>query len=116
MPKIETPKKMPGKKKKRHLLPAIGWRELIGLPDLGIDKIKAKVDTGARTSALHAFRITPFSKDNDTYVRFYVHPAQHKKTPEVECIALVVDQRHVTNSGGKATERYVIRTTIIAGD
>ena len=116
MPKIETPKKMPGKKKKRPLLPAIGWRELIGLPDLGIDKIKAKVDTGARTSALHAFRITPFSKDNDTYVRFYVHPAQHKKTPEVECIALVVDQRHVTNSGGKATERYVIRTTIIAGD
>lgn len=103
-------------KKKRKLLPAIGWRERVSLPDLGIDSIKAKVDTGARTSALHAHRITQFTKDNATYVKFYVHPKQRKKKPEIECTALVVDERAVTNSGGKTTQRYVIRTTLVAGD
>lgn len=116
MPKKEPPTKAPRKKKNRRLLPAIGWREVISLPDLNIDKIKVKVDTGARTSALHAFRVTKFTKDNATYVRFFVHPHQHKKKPEIECTALVVDERAVTNSGGKTTERYVIRTTIVAGD
>lgn len=116
MSKKEAPKKAPRKKKKRKLLPAIGWREVVSLPDLDIDKIKVKVDTGARTSALHAHRITKFSKDNATYVRFFVHPHQRKRKPEIECTALVVDERAVTNSGGKTTERYVIRTTIVAGD
>lgn len=109
-------KKPSSKKKKRKLLPAIGWREWVSLPDLDIDKIKVKVDTGARTSALHAHRITKFTKDNATYVRFFVHPLQRKNKPEVACTALVVDERSVKNSGGKATERYVIRTTLVAGD
>lgn len=108
-----APKRM--RKEKNSFLPAIGWREWVSLPDLGIDKIKVKVDTGARTSALHAYRVGTFTKDNATYVRFYVHPAQRKKNPEVECTALVVDRRDVTNSGGKTTERFVIRTTIVAG-
>lgn len=117
MPKDKKPKqKKLTKKKKRKLLPAVGWRERVALPDLGIDLIKAKVDTGARTSALHAHRITPFTKDNITYVRFFVHPTQRKKKPEIECTALVVDERAVTNSGGKTTQRYVIRTTLVAGD
>lgn len=116
MSKTEPPKKASGKKKKRALLPAIGWREWVALPDLDIDKIKVKVDTGARTSALHAYRIKKFTKDNATYVRFFVHPRQRKKTPEIECTALVVDERDVTNSGGKTTKRYVIRTTIVAGE
>lgn len=114
--KSETKQKKPSKKKKRKLLPAVGWRERVALPDLGIDLIKAKVDTGARTSALHAHRITRFTKDNATYVRFFVHPTQRKKNPEIECTALVVDERAVTNSGGKTTERYVIRTTLVVGD
>ena len=96
--------------------PVIGWREWVGLPDLGIDQIKVKVDTGARTSSLHAFKITPFTKDNAQYVRFFVHPLQRRRKPEIECTALVVDQRTVTDSGGNATERYVIRTTLWIGE
>lgn len=103
------------RKHKQAFLPAIGWREWVSLPDLGIDRIKVKVDTGARTSALHAYRVTTFTKDNATYVRFFVHPAQRKKKPEIECTALVVDRRAVTDSGGKTTERFVIRTTLDAG-
>ncbi len=103
------------RKKKKAFLPAIGWREWVSLPDLGIERIKVKVDTGARTSALHAHRVTTFTKDNATYVRFFVHPAQRKRNSEVECTALVVDRRAVTDSGGKTTERFVIRTTLEAG-
>ncbi len=94
----------------------IGWREWVGLPDLGIDQITVKVDTGARTSSLHAFRIRPFTQDNAQYVKFYVHPLQRRRKPEIECTALVVDKRTVTDSGGKSTERYVIRATVWLGE
>lgn len=116
MSKTDAPKNKLKKKKKSSTYPVVGWREWIGLPSLGVDKIKAKVDTGARTSALHAHRITKFTKDNATYVRFFVHPTQRKKRPEIECTALVVDERNVKNSGGKATKRFVIRTQIKVGD
>ncbi len=116
MSKTDAPNKKPKKKKKSSVYPVIGWREWVGLPDFGVDKIKVKVDTGARTSALHAHRITKFTKDNATYVRFFVHPTQRKKKPEIECTALVVDEREVKNSGGKATKRFVIRTQIKVGD
>jgi hypothetical protein len=97
-------------KKKR-----IGWREWVRLPDLHIDRIKAKIDSGARTSALHAFKVTPFTKDGGAYVRFFVHPVQRRRKPEVACVARIIDQRRITDSGGNCQERYVIRTTLKLG-
>ena len=100
----------PGKKKK-----IVGWREWVRLPDLKVAKIKVKLDTGARTSALHAFRVTPFTKDGAAYVRFFVHPLQRKSKPEIKCVALVIDHRTVMDSGGRREERPVIRTTLRIG-
>jgi hypothetical protein len=94
----------------------IGWREWLALPDLGIHAIKAKVDTGARTSALHTFRLEPFEKDGILKVKFQVHPLQRRKDIEVKCVADVVDRRRVTSSAGQSEMRYVIRTSIALGE
>lgn len=93
----------------------ISWREWVRLPDLDVGRIKAKIDTGARTSALHAYKITPFTKDGAAYVRFIVHPLQRSNTPEITCVALVIDHRGVTDSGGRREQRYVIRTMLKLG-
>jgi hypothetical protein len=96
--------------------PTIGWREWINLPELGIDKIKAKVDTGARTSALHAFSLEPFEEAGKEKIRFLIHPLQHNTDNIITCVADVVDKRAVTDSGGHTEQRFVIMTPIcIAG-
>lgn len=96
--------------------PTIGWREWVNLPGLGIERIKAKVDTGARTSALHAFELEPFVENGRNRIRFKLHPFQHNNVEIVTCVADVVDKRMVTDSGGHEEERYVIETPItIAG-
>lgn len=91
----------------------IGWREWASLPDLGLIAIKGKIDTGAKTSSLHAYDITLDEKGTKTYVNFKVHPLQHDFSVVVNCRALLVDKRHVTDSGGHKEERYVIRTSMV---
>ena len=93
----------------------IGWREWLALPELGIPAIKAKVDTGARTSALHAFRTETFRSGGSERVRFWIHPLRGRDDVQIECEAPVIDRRIVRDSGGHTEERCFIRTLISAG-
>lgn len=92
-----------------------GWREWVGLPDIGIRQIKAKVDTGARTSALHAFEVRPYSEHGRDRVEFRIHPRQKDFDTVITCNADILDTRTVTDSGGHKEERYVIETTLTIG-
>ena len=93
-------------------LPVIGWREWVKLPDLGVGRIKVKVDTGARSSALHAFDVEEFTKDGETWVRFKIHPDQRNSKRTVNAEAKILDYRLVKNTGGKSTKRPVIITNV----
>ena len=94
------------------LLPVMGWREWIALPVLGLPHLKAKIDTGARSSCLHAVDITTFDQDNEIYVRFKVHPVQRSETRAIGCQAKVHDVRSVRSSSGQVSDRFVIVTPV----
>lgn len=94
----------------------LGWREWVGLPELEIPRIKAKIDTGARTSALHAFELRPFSENGRDRIEFRMHPVQKNNNIVVTCVADVLDKRTVTDSGGHKEERFVIRTGLQIGE
>ena len=93
-------------------LPVIGWREWLALPELGVDSIKAKVDTGARTSSLHAFDVTETTVDGIVHVRFTIHPAQRKAEPAISVELPLLGKRRVRDSGGKTELRPVVETTV----
>ncbi len=97
-------------------LPTLGWREWVALPDLGIPRLKCKVDTGARSSALHAFYLEPFASRGKHRIRFGIHPLQMRTDREYICTADVLDQRIVADSGGHRERRYVIETTVVLGE
>jgi hypothetical protein len=93
----------------------VGWREWVALPELEIPTIKAKIDTGARTSALHVFELEPFQEDGRSKVNFRLHPLQRRIDIDTHCTAQVIDERLVRDSGGHQELRLVISTILQIG-
>jgi len=100
------------KKEHSHYLPLIGWREWVGLPDLGVSKIKAKVDTGARSSSLHVNVTEEYEVEGVPHVRFEIYSKQRRPEYFVEATAKVIDHRQVKSSSGTVTTRPVIMTRV----
>lgn len=103
-------------RKKRTEKTLIGWREWIGFPELGVGRIKAKIDTGARTSVIHAYRVRKLDDADEHRVEFYLHPVQRRREPELRCVARIFDERSVRSSNGERETRYVIITPMRLGD
>ncbi len=93
----------------------VGWEEWVSLPELNLPALIAKTDTGAETSALHAFNIQIFGKENNQMVRFGINPIQSDDRYSVFCSAKLIDQRNVTSSNGITELRYVIETNLVIG-
>jgi len=90
----------------------IGWKEWVALPELGIPAIKAKIDTGARTSSLHTYQLERFTRQGKDLVRFDIHPLQKHSDISIACESEIIDMRIVKDSGGHEEERIFIRTPI----
>lgn len=93
----------------------IGWREWVGLPDLGVPSIKAKIDTGARTSALHAHNLVEEDRGDGLWARFVVQPVQRRRFPAIACRARIVEHRRILSSNGQSERRPIIRTRLQIG-
>ncbi len=94
----------------------IGWREWLALPELGVPGVKAKIDTGARTSALHVVDLDVFEACGRQRVRFTLHPLRKRLEIAIVCTADVIDRRMVSDSGGHREPRWVIRTPVALGN
>lgn len=103
-------------KKRIPRLPVIGWREWVSIPEMNISRIKAKIDTGARSSSIHAWRIVEEKRADGLWVHFDVYPDQKNKYNRVATVAKVVDQRRVRSSSGHQEIRYVVSISICFGD
>ena len=104
------------RKAKVKQLSIIGWREMLSLPELNVERIKAKIDTGARTSALHAFQCQELKLQDKSIIHFQIHPIQHDSKHTVWAEAELLEYRKVRNSGGQAQIRPVVLTTIELGE
>jgi hypothetical protein len=113
---ISKPVDAPARRKKRASPTMIGWREWASFPGLGVARIKAKIDTGAKTAALHAFRIRTTVRGGVEYAEFYVHPEQKRRLPEIFCSSPVVDRRRIRSSNGIVEQRLIIRVLIRLGE
>lgn len=100
-------------KKKKKELDSIGWREWVSFPELKIKSIKAKIDTGARTSALHVSNIKILKRTNK--VSFTIHPVQRQRNPVINTTAELIGERSVKSSNGDTTIRPVIKTKLKIG-
>jgi hypothetical protein len=89
-----------------------GWREWVGLPSCEVEWVKAKLDTGARSSAIHAFAIAEFERDGTPWVRFSIHPWQRSAEDTVVVECPVHDRRVVRSSSGHQAERYVVQMDV----
>lgn len=113
--KPRTGKAKKSKIRKKREPKLVGWREWVGLPELGVQMVKAKIDTGARSSALHAWHIKHFERDGERWVAFELHPMQRDNNVVIECEAKVLGVRHVRSSTGVLQRRYVIKTMLELG-
>ncbi|OOG47852.1 RimK/LysX family protein [Rhodanobacter sp. C01] len=92
-------------------LVTLGWRERLALPQLGINLLKAKLDTGARSSSLHVDTLEEFQRDGVTWLRFTMHVGRRQPV-HMSCEAPALDRRAVTDTGGRRTERWFIRSEV----
>jgi hypothetical protein len=97
-------------------LTVIGLREWVALPNLGVAGLRAKIDTGASTSSLHATEIEPFERDGEKWVRFNAHLGTVVQLRHRRCEAQLVAMKTIKSSNGHSQVRYVIRTTLALGD
>ncbi len=112
--KVKKVKKVRKRRAKRRVEVA-GWREWATIPGFDIRAIKVKLDTGARTSALHAWNIKPFERDGEPWVSFELHPVQRNNAVRILCEAKVTGKRSVRSTSGKAETRYVVRARVKIG-
>lgn len=102
--------------KARHAKITAGWREWVSLPELGGARIKAKLDTGARTSAIHAWNIELEEREDEAWLSFDLHPLQRDNRRVIPCRARLLETRTITNTGGHKERRYIIRTPLTLGN
>lgn len=102
-------------KENKHVL-EVGWKEYAALPELNVDRIHVKIDTGAKTSAIHTLSNKVFTRGKKQWVRFVLAPYQEDDDTTIECECPIKDQRVVTSSNGHKSERIVIETQLVMGD